>query len=120
MITRLSIPRGLRRLPRSLVCLTLLAGSASAQAPARPSVSTQLDALVSPHFRPGAPGAAVLVRKGDQILLRKGYGLGDLGAAAPVRPEQVFRLGSITKQFTGAAIMLLADEGKLSLRDDVR
>ena len=87
---------------------------------AEPSVTAQLDALVAVHVRPDAPGGAVLVRKGDQILLRKGYGLGDVEGRVPVRPEQVFRIGSLTKQLTAAAILLLADEGKLSVRDDIR
>jgi D-alanyl-D-alanine carboxypeptidase len=85
-----------------------------------PDLRTQLDTEVAQHFRSDQPGAAVMVRKGDKVLLRKGYGMGDLARQRPVLPEQVFRLGSITKPFTAAAIMLLADEGKLSVDDDVR
>lgn len=60
------------------------------------------------------------MKRGDEILLRKGYGLADVELDVPMRPEYVFRLGSVTKQFTAAAIMMLVEAGKLSLTDDVR
>jgi CubicO group peptidase (beta-lactamase class C family) len=82
-------------------------------------LTTQLDELVKAHFTPGKPGAAVLVKKGERVLLRKGYGMADLELAVPMRPEMIFRLGSVTKQFTAAAIMMLVEEGRLSLQDDV-
>ncbi len=90
--------------------------------PAAPGadLKSQLAAEVAVHFRPDLPGAAVLVRKGKEILLRKGYGMGDLARGRPVLPEQVFRIGSLTKPFTATAIMLLADAGKLSVEDDIR
>jgi CubicO group peptidase (beta-lactamase class C family) len=92
----------------------------AAPASAASDLPAQLDALIAPHFPPNQPGAAVLVKKGEQILLRKAYGLADVELAVPMKPDGIFRLGSVTKQFTAAAIMLLVDEGKLSLRDDVR
>jgi D-alanyl-D-alanine carboxypeptidase len=96
--------------------LTAVPGAASAT----PDLTALLEAELAPHFRTGQPGAAVLVRKGDTILLRKGYGLADVEKRRPIRPELVFRLGSITKQFTAAAIMILVDEGKLAVGDDIR
>ena len=105
------------------LALATIAASMAVVAPARAAaddVAAQLDALVAPHFPANGPGAAVLVRRGDQILLRKGYGSANLELDVPMRPELVFRLGSITKQFTSAAIMMLVDQGKLALGDDVR
>ena len=52
-------------------------------------------------------------------MLRKGYGLADVELAVPIRPEMVFRVGSVTKQFTAACILRLADEGRISLSDDL-
>jgi D-alanyl-D-alanine carboxypeptidase len=83
-------------------------------------LTAPLDAAVAAHFPSSQPGAVVLVKKDDQILLRKAYGLADMELAVPMRPELVFRLGSVTKQFTAAAIMLLVDQGKISLQDDLR
>ena len=52
-------------------------------------------------------------------MLRKGYGLADVELAVPIRPEMVFRVGSVTKQFTAACILRLAEEGRISLSDDL-
>ena len=66
------------------------------------------------------PGAALLVLKDGKPLLRKGYGLANLETHAPVTPDTGFRLASVSKQFTAAAILLLAEDGKLTLDDSVR
>jgi CubicO group peptidase (beta-lactamase class C family) len=99
---------------------TLIGAAVSAPAHAASDLTVHLDGVIAPHFPANEPGAAVLVKKGDRILLRKAYGLADVELGVPMRPELIFRLGSITKQFTAAAIMMLADEGELSLHDDVR
>lgn len=99
--------------------LTVTAAPARAsQAPGGPDapdlVST-LDRTFSEAYPAGGPGAAVLVERYGRVLLRKGYGLADLEMGVPIAPNMVFRLGSITKQFTAAAVLLLVEEGKLSL-----
>ncbi len=63
---------------------------------------------------------AVLVAKGDHILLNKGYGSANLEWAIPNSPTTRFRLGSITKQFTAASILLLEERGKLKTGDPVK
>jgi len=63
---------------------------------------------------------SVLVARGDQVLLSKGYGSANLEWNIPNTPTTKFRLGSITKQFTAAAVLLLAERGKLSLEDPVK
>jgi CubicO group peptidase (beta-lactamase class C family) len=63
---------------------------------------------------------AVLVARGDQVILSKGYGFANLEWNIPNTPSTKFRLGSITKQFTAAAILLLAEQGKLTLEDPVK
>jgi CubicO group peptidase (beta-lactamase class C family) len=107
---------------RILASAFVVTATLAAAAPARAAsdLTTQLDAIVAPHFPADAPGAAVLVRKGDEVLLRKSYGMANLELAVPMRAENIFRLGSVTKQFTAAAIMMLVEAGKLSLDDDVR
>ncbi len=65
------------------------------------------------------PGAAVLFAEGEAVRYRKGFGLARVSPPRPVQPETVFRIGSITKQFTAAAILKLAEEGKLSLNDSL-
>ncbi len=83
------------------------------------AVEARLDALVSASYKPTAPGATVIVVKDGKTLLRKGYGLADTSGMKPMDPGMVLRLGSITKQFTAVAILMLAEEGKLSLTDDL-
>jgi CubicO group peptidase (beta-lactamase class C family) len=62
---------------------------------------------------------AVLLAKDGNVLLSRGYGLADREAGTPVTPETVFDIGSITKQFTAAAILKLEMEGKLTVNDPI-
>ncbi len=63
------------------------------------------------------PGASIAVIENNTIVLAKGYGVSDLKASTPVTTETVFRAGSISKSLTSIAIMMLVEEGKLSLDD---
>ena len=67
-----------------------------------------------------SPGCALSVIKDGKIIYKRGYGMADLDHDIPINSETVFHVASISKQFTAAAILLLAQEGKLSLDDDVR
>lgn len=80
----------------------------------------EIDAFVRPLFNADMPGAAIIVTKNGKAIFRKGYGMADLGAKQAIDPNMVFRLGSITKQFTATAILMLAEQGKLSTSDDIR
>jgi CubicO group peptidase (beta-lactamase class C family) len=82
-------------------------------------LSFRLHATVAPYFPPDAPGATVLVVKDGQTVLRRAYGMADTIKGVTMTPDMALRLGSITKQFTATAILLLADEGKLSVDDDI-
>lgn len=97
----------------------LVHAQASSKAVAAQPLAAQLDALFKPQFKAGNPGATVIVVKNGKTLLRKAYGAADIDARTPLTPGTVLRLGSITKQFTAVAILLLADEGKLALNDPI-
>ncbi len=102
--------------------LAVLALLALGPLPARgadDALAAKIDAVMAETYKPGQPGAAVIVRKDGRTLFRKGYGLADLELNVPVAPDMVFRLGSITKQFTAVAILMLAEQGKLGLRDEI-
>src|SRR5262245_20167168 len=73
----------------------------------------KVDRLFAPWSKGDSPGAAVIVVKDGQILLKKGYGLANLENKKPIEPDTAFLLGSITKQFTAMAIMMLAERGNL-------
>lgn len=108
-------------LPLALAGCATSGPAAEAAATATPGADAdaRLDALMRDYAGQG-PGAAVLVLRDGRPLARRGYGLADLEAGAAVTPDTHFRLASVTKQFTAAAILLLAQDGRLSLDDPLR
>jgi len=63
------------------------------------------------------PGLALLVSRGGQIIRAQGYGLANVELQVPVKPETIFQSGSMGKQFTATAVMMLVEEGKIGLED---
>ncbi|HEX4966316.1 MAG TPA: serine hydrolase domain-containing protein [Thermoanaerobaculia bacterium] len=106
----------LRGIAALLLGLLTLASPAFALAGSTNLVSTSIDDLFSRLTAYGFSGSVLVARHGE-VLLRKGYGLADHKAGVPVEPDTAFDLGSITKQFTAAAILRLEMEGKLSTSD---
>jgi CubicO group peptidase (beta-lactamase class C family) len=90
----------------------------AAPEPAR-DVAARIDQVLAATYKADAPGATVIVVKDGKTVLRKAYGLADVEHKVPLTPETPMRLGSVTKQFTAAAIMMLVDEGKIKLDDDI-
>ncbi|MDE3007269.1 MAG: serine hydrolase, partial [Gemmatimonadota bacterium] len=68
----------------------------------------------------GEPGAVIAVVRGGQVAFAEGFGLASLEHSIPLGRETVLDIGSVAKQFTAFAIALLADEGTLSIDDDIR
>lgn len=100
------------------IVLSAPALASDSPSPASPSaVETEIEQLLANAYPPDEPGVAVLVRVGDNVVLRKGYGMASLEWAIPVAPQTTFPVGSITKQFTAFAILKAAQEGKVSLED---
>jgi D-alanyl-D-alanine carboxypeptidase len=62
------------------------------------SISQSIDALLTPVFLPGDPGAAVIVTHKGRTIFRKGYGLANLELKVPVKPAMVFRIGSVHRK----------------------
>jgi D-alanyl-D-alanine carboxypeptidase len=77
------------------------------------------DDFLKSLYPDGGPGVAVLVQKDGQVLLRKGYGMANIELGVPIEADMVFRIGSITKQFTSAAVFMLIEQGKLNLDDPI-
>src|SRR4051812_50147363 len=88
----------------------LIVASAWSQTSPSPD-SPALEKLLNETFPADAPGAAVLAARNDVVLLRKGFGMANLELKVPIDPQQVFRVGSITKQFTAVAILQLVAAG---------
>jgi CubicO group peptidase (beta-lactamase class C family) len=83
------------------------------------SVSAKVDKLFSEWDKPGSPGASLAVIKDGSVVYKKGYGYAHLEYDIPITPSTVFHVASVSKQFTAFAITMLADQGKLSLDDDI-
>jgi D-alanyl-D-alanine carboxypeptidase len=116
----MSRPAASRTLLLLLMALPVGPAAAAEPAPAaEPGLADRLDRVLSQTYPAGEPGAAVLVEKDGRVVLRKGYGLASLELGVPIRPEMVFRVGSLTKQFVAMAVLELAGQGKLALDDDV-
>ena len=73
--------------------------------------------ILSEYFTDDGPGATAIVAKGGEILYQGAAGMADLELQVPMDVRHVFRLGSITKQFTGIAIMMLVEDGEVALDD---
>lgn len=107
----------LRSVTRAGACLWVLVALAGCSGGA--GVPTErIDALMQ-AYQGKLPGAAVLVLKDGRTVVQRTYGRADLEADVPVTPQSGFRLASITKQFTAAAILLLVQDGRVSLDDPI-
>lgn len=82
--------------------------------------SRTVDDLFSRFTRDSSPGLAIAVVKDGRTVFTRGYGLADLEHRVPITPSTVFDVASVSKQFTGLAIAMLVEEGKVKLDDDVR
>jgi len=86
---------------------------------AQNSNTAAFDKILSDQFKADGPGCAALVMEKGKVVYRKGFGKADLELNVPLRPDMIFRIGSITKQFTAVAILQLEEQGKLSLQDEI-
>ncbi len=83
------------------------------------NLSAELDAMLQAKYKAGEPGAVALVAKGGKAIYRQAFGMADMENNVAMRPEHVFEIGSITKQFTAVSILMLMEQGKLKLDDPV-
>jgi CubicO group peptidase (beta-lactamase class C family) len=117
-----------KRFPRllaiMLVGLVLLVPFAVAQSkdegPQPDSVNARVDKLFALWDKPESPGCSLAVIRDGSIIYKRGYGAADLDHDIPNAPGTVFHVASLSKQFTAMSVLLLAQQGKLSLDDPVR
>ena len=114
----------MRRFPASLAAVLLFASRSNAAAQyiigARDSLALRTDSVFRAFDRTDSPGCALGVYQNGSIRYARGYGMASLEHAVPLSPRSVLDIGSISKQFTATAMLLLAKEGKLSLDDPIR
>jgi CubicO group peptidase (beta-lactamase class C family) len=96
------------------------AGIFSCRAQAQDRKAAAVDEVFADLAKSGSPGCALAVARGGKILYEQGYGLANLEEKVSITPQSVFDIGSTSKQFTAASILLLEKQGKLSVQDDIR
>src|SRR5688572_1312809 len=106
----------------SRVLALLVAFPVSIIAQSRPMADSAaaVDAVFAGWTSSSTPGCAVGVARDGRVILTRAYGMANLEYDVPITPTTIFEAGSVSKQFTAAAVVLLALEGKLSLEDPVR
>ncbi|MCJ8319384.1 MAG: beta-lactamase family protein [Colwellia sp.] len=104
----------------TLLSFALLNTNLAIATPDTPAVNkNSYDKVLNTYIDEGGPGVAVIVSQHGKVLYKSARGMANIEHNVPLTTDSVFRLGSITKQFTAAAIMILAEQGKLSLNDDI-
>jgi CubicO group peptidase (beta-lactamase class C family) len=115
---------GLSLLPRRAAVFALIwlvpAATALADVPPPGEPAAAVDRVFARFQTPGSPGCAVAVSREGRVLLSRAYGRAHLEYDIPNTPDTRFEVGSVSKQFTAAAVLLLAQQGKLSLDEPVR
>lgn len=102
------------------ILLVALTFQATAQAPATGNgLASAINQELEKVFKPTEPGAAVIAVNDGQVVFRKGYGMANLELGVQIEPDMIFRIGSITKQFTAVSVLMLMEQGKLSLSDEI-
>lgn len=101
------------------VLLSLLIGAAQAGQPPTPAAMTAYanQLLDAQRIASDGPGVTVLVARGDQLLYKGARGMASVELGVPMHPDQLMRIGSVTKQFAAAALLKQIDEGKARLDD---
>ncbi len=107
---------------RAISVLILVASVGCASGPRGQSESFQrrIDEVFAEWNKPDSPGCALAVIKEGKVIYERGYGCANLEYGTPITSSTVFNIASVSKQFTAMSVLLLAQQGKLSLEDDVR
>ena len=108
----------MRRVVLGIVCILAWPALLGAQAPSPARVAQVVDSLAQAYVAErGAPSVAIAVVRGGQPIVMKGWGKADLENDVAATEHSVYRIGSVTKQFTAAAVMQLVEQGKVQLTD---
>jgi len=86
---------------------------------AQDDTAKRIDKIFEPRSKTDVPGVAVAVIQGGNVIYKKGYGAANLEYDIPVTPDTIFHVASVSKQFTAMALVLLEQDGKLSIDNDV-
>lgn len=114
------MPHIVRAVAAAVLAVTSPAAAQNANPKSTDSSTVRVGRVFTAFDRPGAPGCALGVYRDGRMLYSRGYGLANITDGTPITTKTIFDIGSTSKQFTATSIILLAQQGKLSLDDDVR
>jgi CubicO group peptidase (beta-lactamase class C family) len=100
----------------SFICVVLLISTTSFSQNLEEQITNYIH---EENFDTTSPGLSVLVAKDGKTIYAKGFGMADIENNLKVEPKHVFEIGSITKQFTAVSILMLEEQGKLSVNDEI-
>lgn len=104
----------LKKIPYLLILLIGFSTISNAQ-----KLEKQFDKMLNEKYLANEPGATAVVAKDGKIIYHKAFGMANLELDVPMKTNMVFEIGSITKQFTAVSILMLYEQGKLELDDDI-
>jgi len=100
------------------IALAAMASAVAAQGvAATDDIRPKVDEYMNARLAVKNVGGSILIAKDGQFIVAKGFGLADVAANTPIYGDTKFRIGSVTKQFTAASILLLHEDGKLNVED---
>jgi len=109
-----------RRAALILCSICLLAAAASFAQKDAADLDRKVDQVFAAYDKPDTPGCALGIVRDGEFIYKKGFGTASLELGVPLTSQSVFYMGSVSKQFTAASVVLAAEQGYLSLDDDVR
>src|SRR6266480_6676315 len=113
--------RGLR--PVAVLSLSVVAFAAAIAVERKEkeeeALERRVDQIFAAYDKPNSPGCALGVVRDGKFVYKKSYGMASLELGVPITSESVFYMGSISKQFTAASVVLASEQGFLSLDDNV-
>ena len=105
---------------KKLALVLLVVGALFSSNPASSqNLDAQFETLLTKDYGGTNPGVTALVYKDGEVIYRKAFGMANLELDVAMKPENVIEIGSITKQFTAVAILMLEEQGKLSIEDNI-
>lgn len=119
----------MKKIALSVILISMLIAAASTsvpsglafgQAPKDESLTDRVDKLFAQWNKQDSPGCALGIIKDGRLVYGHGYGMANLSYGIPIQSNSVFLIASISKQFTAMAVLMLVQQGKLSLDDDIR
>jgi CubicO group peptidase (beta-lactamase class C family) len=102
-----------------VILISFAASPSYSQSLSPKQLAEEFDKLLSEQFKPGETGGVALVAQKGQVIYKKGFGMASLELNVPMQSDMVFRIGSITKQFTAICILQLMEKGQLTLQDEI-